>query len=60
MRRTLVPITKEEIEGALKTALREWLDEQFARIGRWTIGGVLSIILVGAVYIIVTYGSKKL
>jgi hypothetical protein len=57
---TLVPITKDEIEAALKKALHEWLNEQFVRVGRWTVNGFAALIFAGLVYIVVTFASKRL
>jgi len=31
---------KDIVKEALKEGLREWLDEQFARVGRWTLTGI--------------------
>jgi hypothetical protein len=45
----------DETKQALKEALKEWLDEQFAAFGRWTFYSLLSIVFGGVVYIVVTY-----
>jgi hypothetical protein len=31
--------TPEQTKAALKEALKEWLDDKFADVGRWTVGG---------------------
>jgi hypothetical protein len=36
---------------AVKEALKEWLDAQFATFGRWTVAGLASAALVGAVWL---------
>lgn len=33
---------KEIVKDAMKEALKEWLDKQFAAFGRWTFYGILS------------------
>jgi hypothetical protein len=47
-------IKDEQIKRALKEAMREWLDEQFARFGRWSFYGLMSAGLVALVYAILT------
>lgn len=42
-----------EYKQAIKEALQEWLDKQFAAFGKWTLAGLLSAALVGAVYLAV-------
>ena len=39
---------------ALKEALQDWLDKQFAAFGKWTLSGLASAGLVGVVYLILT------
>ena len=36
---------------AIKEALQEWLDSQFSKFGKWTLNGLLSVGLVGLVYL---------
>jgi len=45
-----MPIDSESKE-AIKEALQEWLDKQFATFGKWTLAGLLSAALAGAVYL---------
>lgn len=40
-------ITKD----AVKEALKEWLNDQFAAFGKWTLTGLLSAAFVGCVYL---------
>lgn len=35
----------------VKEALQEWLDRQFAAFGKWTLAGLVSAALAGAVYL---------
>lgn len=43
-------LTKEEAKAAMKEALNEWLDKQFAIFGRWTMGGLASTAIAGLAY----------
>jgi len=36
---------------AVKEALQEWLDKQFATLGKWTLGGLMSIGFAVLVYL---------
>ena len=38
----------------VKEAIREWLDEQFIKVGKWTIGGICSAGLAALTYWILT------
>lgn len=44
----------KEIRQELKAALREWLDEQFAVVGRWTLRGLAAMGLGALVWLILT------
>ena len=44
-------IDKDVQKEAVKEALSEWLDKQFATFGKWTLSGILSAALAGAVYL---------
>lgn len=44
-------IDKDVQKEALKEAIREWMNEQFAAFGRWTFYGLLSAAFAGAVYL---------
>jgi hypothetical protein len=44
----------DAVKTALKEAMREWLDAQFAAFGKWTLGGLLSAAIVGLVYLAMT------
>ena len=59
-RKGMPNIDKDVQKEALKEALQEWLDKQFALFGKWTMGGILSAVLAGAVYLwIVSHGWVK-
>lgn len=38
-------------KAALKEALREWLDDQFAAFGKWTAASLAAVIFAGLIYI---------
>jgi hypothetical protein len=44
-------IDPEVQKQAVKEALREWLNDQFAAFGRWTFYGLLSAAFAGIVYL---------
>ena len=45
------PPDRELQKAALKEALKEWLDDQFAALGKWTFGGLMAAGFAGAVYL---------
>lgn len=55
-----VDIDKEIQKQAIKEAISEWLDVQFALLGRWTMKGVLSAALAGLLYAYLTTRGFKL
>jgi hypothetical protein len=44
-------IDPEEQKRLVKEAIKEWLDETYTTIGRWTVHGILAAALAGAVYL---------
>lgn len=44
---------------AVKEALKEWLDAQFAKVGKWTVNGVVAAALVALVYFILVHNGWK-
>lgn len=44
----------------VKEAIKEWLDEQFLSLGKWTAKGISAMILAGLLYLAVKgYGWPK-
>lgn len=43
-------LTKDEAKAAMKEALNEWLDKQWAEVGKWTVGGLMSTAIAGLAY----------
>jgi hypothetical protein len=44
-------LDQEEQKAAMKEAIHEWLNEQFAEFGKWTLKGLLAAAFCGAVYL---------
>lgn len=44
-------LTKEEAKAAMKEALNEWLDKQWAQFGKWTAGGLMSLAIAALAYL---------
>jgi hypothetical protein len=49
--------TKRIFQAAAKAAIREWLDEQFAQVGRWTVRGIIVAALGLLAYLTLTKGG---
>lgn len=47
-------MSQDEQKEAVKEALKEWLNDQFAAFGKWTFNGLLAAALVGLVYLALT------
>ena len=43
-----------QIKEALKEALREWLDDRFALLGKWSAGAIAAALLSAVVWLILT------
>ena len=44
---------EEAMKKIMKAAIKEWLDEQFAKFGKWTALGITAMVLVLIAYGIV-------
>ena len=54
-----VELDRETQKEAVKEAITEWLDVQFAAVGRFTVKGILAAALAGLAYAyLVTHGWK--
>lgn len=40
----------EEQKRIIKEAINEWLDKQFTKLGKWTLGGICSMGLAAITY----------
>lgn len=47
-----MPMSKEDMKRVVKDAIKEWLDEQFTRFGKWSMAAIGSAALAGLTYFI--------
>ena len=52
-------MSKEEYKALVKEAIGEWLDAKYSQFGRWTIHGILAMVLGTVVMYLVTHGYIK-
>jgi F0F1-type ATP synthase membrane subunit a len=45
-----VSVEEEQAKQALKEALKEWMDEKFATVGKWSTGAVVTALIGMLVY----------
>jgi hypothetical protein len=50
---------KQLFKEAMKESLNEWLDKQFAVLGKWTVFGILSMALVAMTYVYINFSFIK-
>lgn len=48
-------LEQDPMKSAVKAALKEWLDEKFAEVGKWSVRGILAAGLAALAYFILTY-----
>lgn len=46
-----MPLDKNETKEAVKEAIREWLDEKYSTFGKWSLHGLLAMVMAGVVYL---------
>lgn len=51
MENNMPPVDRELQKQAIKEAITEWLNEQFATFGRWTFYGLMAAAFAGMVYL---------
>lgn len=49
----------EAMKQALKEGLREWLDDQFAEFGKWTMRAAVAALLAGVVWLALVSNGWK-
>ena len=49
----------DAIKEALKEGLREWLDDQFAEFGKWTMRAAVAALLAGVVWLALVSSGWK-
>lgn len=52
-------LSKEEIKAALKEAHKEWLDAQFATIGKWAFRSLVAMAISILIYFFLTIGGWR-
>lgn len=53
-------MTPDEFKKVAKEALKEWLDEKFVELGKWSLGGFIAASVAALVYFILwANGWKK-
>lgn len=52
-------LTQDDVKDALKSAIKEWLREQFAEVGKWTLKGMASLLLAALVYFLLMKSGWK-
>ena len=45
-------MNKDENKEIVKEALKEWLDDKFADLGRWSLGLIFALILAAMLYFV--------
>lgn len=48
---------KEMIKQALREAAKEWLDERYKEVGKWSVRGILASAFAALIYFIATHGG---
>lgn len=49
---------KQLVKAAIKEAAREWLDDKFAVVGKWSLYGGAAILLTAILHLLVTLDPK--
>lgn len=49
----------EEQKRLVKEAIKEWLDQQFATFGKWSMAAIASLALAALVYFILTMSGWR-
>lgn len=44
-------VDREMLKEATKEAIKEWMDERYAALGRWAVGALMAAAFAGAVYL---------
>lgn len=50
----LADVDPDVVKAALKEAIREWLDEQFARFGKWSLASLSAMTLAALTYFVLS------
>lgn len=47
-------LSAEEMKAAMKDALREWLDDKFSELGKWSLRAMLAAVLAALTFFILS------
>jgi hypothetical protein len=50
---------RRNLKSAMKEAVKEWLDDQFATFGRWSLTALLAVLVAAAVWLVLTAKGWK-
>lgn len=53
----LPPLTHDEMKRAFKEAIKEWMNERFIDVGRWTVSAFLVALLTALIYLTLTFNG---
>lgn len=45
-------MTPDEIKAALKEGIKDWLDEQFTKFGKWSLTALTALIFTALIYFV--------
>lgn len=52
-------LSKDDLKKATKEAIKEWLDSQFMKFGKWSAAALASLTLVALIYFILKMNGWK-
>jgi hypothetical protein len=47
-------LSDDQVKAALKEAFREWLDDRYAEVGKWTVGAAAVAVFGGLTWLVMT------
>ena len=50
---------RANLKAAMKEAVKEWLDDQFATFGKWSLGAIAALLLGAAMWLLLTAKGWK-
>lgn len=50
---------RRNLKAAMKEAIKEWLDDQFALVGKWSLMAVMAAIFAAALWVVLTSKGWK-
>lgn len=58
LRQELGLLTREELKEVQKQALKEWMDEKFVLVGKWSLGVIITALLGAFMSYLISQGAK--